>query len=69
MVAGVNRGHRGRGLGHIRAAFTTAEWRIPRYTRAGQPSGLTDLKTVYSTARLQSCEELLSKTPHSHPEA
>lgn len=39
---------------HIRAAFTTAEWRIPLYTRAGQPSGLTDLKTtVYSTAQLQ----------------
>lgn len=40
--------------GHIRAAFTTAERRIPLYTRAGQPSGLTDLKTtVYNTAQLQ----------------
>lgn len=44
---------KGGGGGHIRAAFTTAEWCIPLYTRAGQPSGLTDLKTtVYSTARL-----------------
>lgn len=50
--------------GHIRAAFTTAEWCIPLYTRAGQPSGLTDLKTtVYSTAKLQWGEELLSKRP------
>ena len=54
----------GRAWGHIRAAFTTAEWCIPLYTRAGQPSGLTDLKTtVYSTAQLQRSEELLSKRP------
>lgn len=39
-----------RSWGHIRAVFTTAEWCIPLYTRAGQPSGLTDLKTtVYSS--------------------
>lgn len=65
MVVGWGGGGRG---AHIRAAFTTAEWCIPLYTRAGQPSGLTDLKTtVYSTAQLQQCEELLSKTPHIHP--
>lgn len=59
-----------RAWGHIRAAFTTAEWCIPLYTRTGQPSGLTDLKTtVYSTARLQKCEELLSKIPHIRPQA
>lgn len=65
LVTGVDgRVGGGRAWGHIRAAFTTAEWCIPLYTRAGQPSGLTDLKTtVYSTAKLQWGEELLSKRP------
>lgn len=38
--------------GHIRAGFPTAERSIPLYTRAGEPSRLTDLKTtVYSWAQ------------------
>lgn len=51
---------KGRG-GHIRAAFTAAEWRIPLYTRGGQPPGLTDLKQVYS-----SVTERKSSFPTNH---
>lgn len=41
---------RGGSQGHIRAAFATAEWRIPLYTRAGEPSRLSDLKSEEFTA-------------------
>lgn len=65
----MNAGFGERAWGHVRAAFTSAEWRIPLYTRAGQPSGLTYLKTtIYSTAQLQWREELLSKAPHRRPQ-